>query len=231
MASYNASPFIRHRLIDGNVIILDLRSGEYKILDDVATAMWLAVLAGSDRPCCIEQLANTFAAAPAKVAADLEAFLHEAEVSGLLTSQLPTAPAIGRPAPRWPRSCLASGAWWSLFATTRMLAGNGFADAYAKLSACAKPKCDDGDGFTRLARAERAFSLAENFFVIPSAPQDCLPRSLSLYRFLLMAGVSADHVIGVRRFTFQAHAWVECAGRVVFDSPDFVRCYTELARM
>lgn len=46
-----------------------------------------------------------------------------------------------------------------------------------------------------------------------------------------MAGVPADHVIGVRRFPFQAHAWVECAGRVGFDSPHFVRCYTELARM
>jgi Transglutaminase-like superfamily len=27
-----------------------------------------------------------------------------------------------------------------------------------------------------------------------------------------MAGVPADHVIGVRRFPFQAHAWVECGG-------------------
>jgi len=231
MASYTASSFIRHRLIDGNVIILDLRFGEYKILDDVATAMWEAVLVGSDERRCVEQLANSFAAVPTEVAADLEKFLHEAEAGGLLALQRPAAPIIGRPLARWPRSWLAAGAWWSLFRTTRMLAAKGFARAYARLGACAKPRIDENDLPAQLACAERAFSLAENFFIIASAPKDCLPRSLSLYRFLLMAGVPADHVIGVRRFPFQAHAWVECAGRVVFDSPHFVRCYTELARM
>lgn len=46
-----------------------------------------------------------------------------------------------------------------------------------------------------------------------------------------MAGIPADHIIGVRRFPFQAHAWVECTGRVLFDLPDFVQGYAELARI
>ena len=87
-----------------------------------------------------------------------------------------------------------------------MLATKEFARAYARLGACAKPRIDENDLPAQLACAERALSLAENFFIIASAPKDCLPRSLSLYRFLLIAGVPADHVIGVRRFPFQAHA-------------------------
>jgi hypothetical protein len=70
MASYIASSAIRHRVIDGNVVILDLRSGEYKILDEVATMMWRAALEGVDRPACVESIAEKFAAAPAEVATD-----------------------------------------------------------------------------------------------------------------------------------------------------------------
>ena len=155
MASYTASSFIRHRLIDGNVIILDLRFGEYKILDDVATAMWEAVLVGSDERRYVEQLANSFAAVPTEVAADLEKFLHEAEAGRLLALQRPAAPIIGRPLARWPRSWLAAGAWWSLFRTTRMLAAKGFARAYARLGACAKPRIDEND-LPRNSRARSA---------------------------------------------------------------------------
>jgi hypothetical protein len=55
MTVYFASPAIRHRVVDGNVIILDLRSGEYKILDEVATAMLRLALDGVDRQACVER--------------------------------------------------------------------------------------------------------------------------------------------------------------------------------
>ena len=74
-----------------------------------------------------------------------------------------------------------------------------------------------------------AFGRAENFFVVRRAPDDCLVRSLSLYRFLREAGSRAEHVIGVRRFPFQAHAWVECAGEVLMDTR--APYFTPLARM
>jgi hypothetical protein len=84
----------------------------------------------------------------------------------------------------------------------------------------------------RLAsRAERAFSRAENLYLLRSAPRDCLPRSLALYRFLLSVGVPAEHCIGVQRFPFEAHAWVECGGRAVNESSGLTRGYTELARL
>ena len=231
MTVYFASSAIRHRVINGNVVILDLRAGEYKILDEAATAMWRMALAGVDRQVCVASLIGQFAAEPAQVAADLDSFLSEAQAAGLLTQEADPAPEASAGPQRWPQSCLVAGAWWSLLRTKRLLLAKGFAHVYARLGAYAKPRIDASDVPARLARAERAFSLAENFFVMGSAPKDCLPRSLSLYRFLLLAGVPANHVIGVWRFPFQAHAWVECDGKPLFDLPDHTGCYTELARL
>ena len=46
---------------------------------------------------------------------------------------------------------------------------------------------------------------------------DCLPRSLTTYLLLRQQGVFATLRIGVRRYPFGAHAWVECQGRVLED--------------
>ena len=54
-------------------------------------------------------------------------------------------------------------------------------------------------------------------------------RSLALYRFLRSAHVPAQHVIGVRRFPFTAHAWVECGGAALFE--EHAGDYTPLARI
>ena len=47
---------------------------------------------------------------------------------------------------------------------------------------------------------------------------DCLPRSLAIYVLLRRQGVPATLRIGVKRFPFAAHAWVECLGEVLDDS-------------
>lgn len=49
---------------------------------------------------------------------------------------------------------------------------------------------------------------------------DCLPRSLAIYVLLRRQGVPAMLRIGVKRFPFAAHAWVECLGEVLDDSLD-----------
>ena len=47
---------------------------------------------------------------------------------------------------------------------------------------------------------------------------DCLPRSLAIFVLLRRRGVPARLHIGVKRFPFAAHAWVECLGEVLDDS-------------
>lgn len=50
--------------------------------------------------------------------------------------------------------------------------------------------------------------------------RDCLPRALTIYVLLRRRGVPATLRIGVKRFPFGAHAWVECLGEVLDDSTD-----------
>jgi hypothetical protein len=61
----------------------------------------------------------------------------------------------------------------------------------------------------------RPFLAAENFVFLRRAPNDCLVRSLALFRYLRWSGIPATHVIGIRRIPFAAHAWVEVAGEGV----------------
>lgn len=44
---------------------------------------------------------------------------------------------------------------------------------------------------------------------------DCLPRAMAVHLLLRYRGVPATLCIGVKRFPFAAHAWVECEGRVL----------------
>ncbi len=65
---------------------------------------------------------------------------------------------------------------------------------------------------------------------VPSA--SCLTQSLVLQFLLTRSGQASSVQIGVAKNTdrgFQAHAWVECAGRVLLDRPSATACYTRLA--
>jgi hypothetical protein len=66
-----------------------------------------------------------------------------------------------------------------------------------------------------LKAAIRSFLIAENFVLFRRAPNDCLVRSLALFRYLRWLGIPATHVIGIRRVPFAAHAWVEVSGEGV----------------
>jgi hypothetical protein len=223
------TPYIRSRIVDGLAVVLDLRQGEYVILNKVATAMWRALLTteSEDRLRTLEQRLEV----PAQqLVADLDAFSQSCIERGFLTDQ--PAQSIERAASYGtPRHPLAVRAWWSLLATTRALASEGFSATYARYSQFAKPAADAEVAPALLQQAERAFAQAENFFIIHEAPRDCLPRSLALYRFMLSAGIPVDHCIGVMRFPFQSHAWVECQGRVLNDSAANTGFYAELARI
>ena len=45
--------------------------------------------------------------------------------------------------------------------------------------------------------------------------RDCLPRALTACLLLWRGGVPATLQIGVKRYPFGAHAWVECDGQTV----------------
>jgi Transglutaminase-like superfamily/Coenzyme PQQ synthesis protein D (PqqD) len=218
---------IRYRVVDGLVVILDLRSGQYLTLNLVASLMWLELVTHADQADRITAVAEAFEASAARIDADLRDFSRTCVERGLLQKQEPTVlppPFNGRA-----RCPLAVRAWLSLFLTTRSLARQGFAKTYHRYLYLPRPVSSASE--RRVAAAVRAFSRAELGFVISTAPADCLPRSLALWRFLLSVGVPAEHCIGVQRFPFSAHAWTEFGGRVLFDSQKRVSNYAEIARM
>lgn len=223
---------VRFRAVDGLVVLLDLRTASYVVLDRVATAMWQALTCHADEARRLAELAERFDAPAGVLRDDLDAFARDCLERGFLAPEPPAAPSpagLGRG--RAARGALALRAWLSLLATSRSIARRGFSDTYRRYSRLPCPASGGEDVDALASRARQAFSRAENFFVLRGAPRDCLPRSLALFRFLRSVGVPAEHCIGVQRFPFEAHAWVECGGSVVHDSPTFTGCYAEIARL
>lgn len=201
------------------------------MFDDAASALWSVLTGIDDAVTAFERIAARYDVDEPRFHTDLEAFARRCVAEGLLehagsSERVPAADgAVASPSARAravvPRTLRAL---TSLVATQRALARDGFArtyDRYALLPAAADA--------VPLREALSAFGRAENFFVARRAPDDCLARSLALYRFLRSAGVCAVHVIGVRRFPFAAHAWVECDGAEVLATTS---CgFTQLARI
>jgi hypothetical protein len=230
MATIYASYHTRHTVVDGAVVLLDLRLEQYLILNRTATAMWQALVFVENHQERVLRLVEQFDIPTQRIDAELAEFEQDCVTRGYLQYE---APAESKPT-RLAETCRtfsALRAWWSLLSTTYKLKRLGFAQIYEAYSRLAKPTIAESKLNSLLTRVERAFSLAENFFVMKSAPNDCLPRSLALYRFLLSAGIPANHCIGVRRHPFEAHAWVQCQGRVMFDSNFEVQSYTVLSRL
>ncbi len=218
--------------IQGFLVILDLRTEAYYILDPVATVMWKTLLATDDEAAALQALQNEYSVERARLTTDLEAFRHGCIDQGFLQDkeaerklEIPLYVNAG------PGKFLIPQAWWCLFRTVHSLSANGLSRTYQEYSRFPIPKENVKTADDLLERSVSAFSRAENFFLIKNAPKDCLPRSLALFRFLRSAGLPVEHCIGVRRFPFQAHAWVEYHGRVVQDNPSRQSSFRTLARI
>lgn len=230
MKTWHAHNHVRWRSIEDAIVILDLHHGHYFVLDRVASAIWSDLLSGVDSAELTGRLSHEYAVPAEHVANDIAAFVSELQSRNFLTDQAPDRPQGMTSRPTREPSLLALRAWWHLFAASHRLKRQGFGPTYTMYSTLTRPM-PVADWQPRLERALCAFARAENFYHLKQAPEDCLPRSLALFRFLASIGIAADHVIGVQRFPFAAHAWIECNGRVVQDDADRPRCYTEIARI
>ncbi len=201
--------------VDDAVIILDARRGEYFGLDVEASRQWLR-LAGSGDPA-------------GDGMDDLVAAVHR---RGWLTAprQDRTRPARrrGRAAARAWRPFSVPGAYVCLAQAFILVRLRGFARAYDWAGSLARRPVVSGSDATALALAMKAFLRAEHFMLSRLGPDDCLPRSLALFAFLRRCGIPACHRIGVRRYPFAAHAWVEHRADLVLDWPERVSEFTPI---
>ena len=194
------------------------------MLDPVGSAMWSILTGECDEGTSLDTLAATFETDLVTLRGDLAAFAKRCIGEQLLVSEAalhePAAMEISR---RRRRPGLV-GALTCLIATQRALSRDGFGKTYERYG-----RISAASSCGRLVEALAAFEFAENFFVARRAPDDCLSRSLSLYRFLRECGLPVEHVIGVSRFPFLAHAWVEHACVALLD--DRAGGFTPLARL
>lgn len=209
---------IRWACVDQGCVILDLRAGRYIVLDDVGTFMWRALLGAMawQEAKAIVQL--RYAVDAEILERDLQRFSHDCLRRGFVTigGEPETPPSSRHAVSASPGGSLPLPlrALQCLLQTRRQLHGQGFSECYERLQTLTtNPAALGGeDPDPILRKACRSFLHLESLMISRRAPEDCLERSMALYRLLLGSGLPAEHVIGVRLQPFLAHAWVECNG-------------------
>ncbi|HWT05248.1 MAG TPA: lasso peptide biosynthesis B2 protein, partial [Xanthomonadales bacterium] len=201
----SATSAVRHADVDGLRVILDLNTESYRVLDDAASSFWAVLVGEADKLSSFENAAREYDVARERWESELAAFAGRCVAEGLLERREgPARDETARPAARRGKRAGTLQALASMIATRHSLGRRGFRNTYERYAALSA-----GSEGPSLAAVLPAFTRAENFFIARRAPADCLLRSLSLYRFLRAANVPAEHVIGVQRHPFVAHAWVE----------------------
>jgi hypothetical protein len=212
--------------VDGEGILLDLRSNRYIALDQSATAIW-QYLAG-DTP--LEASAGDVArqvelwkrAGLVVPAAQPDAVpLPRAKELGTSAS-LHLDPGAARVSTTGALQLLRA-QWWR----RRSLERRGLCQTLYHLQreARAPREAVSDEAVARVVRTLRAMRLP---FRLGS--EDCLARSIDLARALSQQGIESDVCFGVVRFPFLAHAWVEREGRVLSEPTSRVPRFTLLAR-
>jgi hypothetical protein len=227
---------IRYTWVDDRVIILDLQSEAYFALDPTASLMWQQLALGHDREHALQYLLARHSVDSVdsdQIERDFAGFVEKCRESGWLVNKLPPTAtrSIRSSASGQIKGISALAAWWALYRTSRSLSTRGFSATYAALSELAQLEMGHEPDERTISAALRAFTRAEEFFHLKSAPADCLPRSLALFRFLRQVGVPVEHCIGVDTFPFSAHAWAQYQGRVVHDAELNPKQYTIIAKL
>jgi hypothetical protein len=77
LCTYEVATSVRHDRLDDEVIAIDLESGAYFALDDVAADCWSMLAAGASVEAVIEATAGNFDVASETVRSDVERFVNE----------------------------------------------------------------------------------------------------------------------------------------------------------
>jgi len=213
------APHIRYREIEGCGVILDLEQGCYSVLDEIGAAMWDFLTTAADHSSVPIEWQQSWGGTPDQWHGEIQCFSAECEALGLLHSagSLAASQPLGSTPPRtpwWWRTPAQFQAMTCLLDTAYRLRSHGFAKAYLHAAGSCHSRRPNGDV---LSSALRIFLMAEAWLPFRRFPNDCLLRSLALFRFLRLQGLAPQHFIGVRRIPFGAHAWVECEGQVLLD--------------
>ena len=82
-ATLHLSPDALSRELDGEVLVLDLKTSLYFGMTGTAARIWQLLEAGHDRDAIVAVLAREYDAAPDAIAPDVDAFLGDLVTRGL----------------------------------------------------------------------------------------------------------------------------------------------------
>ena len=229
----------------GNGVLLDLVADRYLALDPMSTAIWKYLSddykVGPISTSIARDFALDYKSAEIEVVAQLRVWREwglivpaDAPPPARLPADRPTGePATGRVSSAeleaitcslaHARILLIAKAWthWSLKVA-------GLASTLVKLQRMASSPPRSAmfeDDVLRMLKTYRMLRLSWT-----DGRADCLVRSIQLARALRAIGVTTELCIGVDRFPFRAHAWLELSGRVVSETQPELQCFVVVAR-
>ena len=203
------------------MFLLDTRSGRFFGLDPQDSCHWLALNAGgavdglsdADDPLLAEARDRGWVLPPTETPP------HRCRPHGSAPIAMPNLRRRGRAAHAY--ACLARS-----YLSIRFLPFS-MAYTWAARAVSAAPATPPPD----LHRVLTQFSWAERALWSRRGMDDCLPRSLALFVFLRQAGLPVIHRIGVCRYPFRSHAWVEHEAVPLLDDSARIARYTPIATL
>jgi hypothetical protein len=223
--------------VQGEGVLLDLPGDRYVGLGATSTRLWRDLAAGATVDAVAEAVAAERSIDPETAKALVALQVDHWRDAGLLRGPDPRLPSARSPAP--PASevlcdddvaeapiqlaaivAIAGSALWVAVS----LAFRGPTATVAALQAL-----DASDADWRSAIPIRRAQLALRRWVLQGR-SDCWPRSLVLVRALRGRGVDARLCLGVRKFPFLAHAWVELGGVAIGEPPELLARLVSIAR-
>jgi Transglutaminase-like superfamily len=157
--------------------------------------------------------------------------MTETTVSRAPVRQL-TADAALEPIHRVSHSLVVCALWYMLLIDWR-LTFTDFHSAHKWVVATAahqwrrQPPSPDAAART-IREIRRAIQIASKFYY--RSRKHCLPSAMLAYFLMKKRGLPVDLCLGVKKYPFRAHAWVEHDGQLVFTSPADIKKYTVIMK-
>jgi len=226
---------VRRVLIDGEGVLLNQKTGKYLGLNAVGTQILEMIQAGLGTEHITEKLAVVYQVDKATIQRDVEQFLEQAAKHDLLVFGLasespitadpsaPAAPVLSRDIPEHgakARLWLVLHAYLLLFIIDWRLKSHSFNAVLQWLnekSEGATPTRDPATDRIVIQQVSEAIGGATKFYY--RTRRDCLPNAMLAYYLMRRQGVVVKFCIGVTKFPFKGHAWVEYEDKVVYTTP------------
>lgn len=244
MATERIKPGVYFTAIQGEGVVMDLLTDRYLGITAEGARVWQAFAGGAALGEIAGDLARDGASEHPAASRRVADYVDAWREAGLLAAGSASSPVLprgkeaGRPAAGAVDEAGVAGARPSVAAlyhlvrasvgTRRALRRGGLPEALRRLQSIPARPLDATALDTVLARTVRAYRLLRVPFRQGAA--DCLARSLTLAAALRRQGVDAELCLGVRKFPFLAHAWVEAAGRMVNEVPAAARACVVIGR-